>query len=71
MEKAETNANWIVNLACNCPGCGKNVDLLDSADFWDGRKDMQVGECDTERTNKMEVSCPECGHEFEVCCTYE
>ena len=62
-------ATWALNLFCECPGCKQDVDLLDSDDFWEGRK---IAPCEhgTERTRNMRVSCPNCGHEFHVRCVY-
>ena len=70
MKKAETMATWSLSLTCECPGCNEDVDLLDDPDFWDGRESMQAIEHGTDRTNNLEVICPKCGHEFEVCCEY-
>ena len=62
-----TIATWIIQLNCKCPHCDNHVDLLDYADFWDGRK-IAAGEHGTERTENMEVVCPECGADFVVNC---
>ena len=62
-------ASWIVELNCDCPGCGEHVNLLDSTDFWEGRK-LEIPETHTENSNNLKVWCPECGHEFAVCCEY-
>ena len=66
---SEIIAVWDVSLTCECPGCKNRVDLLEYCDFWDGRK-LKVIEHDTEMANDLEVICPECGHDFNVCCTY-
>lgn len=66
---AETVATWSISLNCDCPGCSKRVDLLDYCDFWDGRRIDPV-EHDTARSNCLDVICPNCGHDFEVCCQY-
>jgi len=60
-----TTATWRISLDCNCPGCGKDVDLLDDSDFWDGRH-LEPCETRTERSRNVWVVCPECGHEFHV-----
>lgn len=73
-EKAEAvdpvEANWTVELNCECPACKKYVDLLSYPDFWDGRSDFKLAEHGTERSDALRVDCPECGAEFIVCCTY-
>jgi len=58
-------AHWNIELNCDCPKCENYVDLLDCADFWDGRR-LEVAEHDTERSKDVEVTCPVCGHEFLV-----
>ena len=58
-------ADWCVELNCDCPKCGEWVNLLDAADFWDGR-DLEIAE----NKKAVEVDCPKCGHEFEVDCVY-
>lgn len=57
MDKPE--AMWNIELMCDCPKCGKWVDLLTLPDFWDGRR-MNIGE----NTTDEEFTCPDCGHEF-------
>jgi endogenous inhibitor of DNA gyrase (YacG/DUF329 family) len=61
-------ATWSLSLDCECPKCGKDVDLLRTDDFWDSG--LQACETCTDRSNDLEVSCPECGHEFVVECEY-
>lgn len=63
------DANWTIELNCSCPACRICVDLLDYADFWDGRK-IQAVEHDTPASTGMEVVCPRCGHDFKVNCHY-
>lgn len=60
-------ACWTIELNVECPKCGDYVDLLDSSDFWDGRK-LEIGE----QKKAVEVSCPrdECHHDFLVDLTY-
>jgi hypothetical protein len=58
-------ATWDISLNTDCPGCGEMVDLLDYADFWDGRK-LNLAEHDTDRTRGVEVQCPLCHHEWKV-----
>lgn len=36
-KQVATRATWDISLDCECPGCKEYVDLLDFADFWDGR----------------------------------
>ena len=62
-QPAETVATWSIELNCECPGCTTYVDLLEYADFWDGRK-LDVCEYMTERSKNLEVTCPKCGHHF-------
>ncbi len=62
-------AIWDIRLWSDCPLCKESIDLLDYADFWDGRT-IEICEQDTEKTRGMEVVCPECSHEFEVDCEY-
>lgn len=63
-------ATWTIELNCDCPKCGEYVDLLTHSDFWDGRKDLALGEHSTKRADRLPVACPECNHEFEVECVY-
>jgi endogenous inhibitor of DNA gyrase (YacG/DUF329 family) len=58
-----------VSLLSECPKCKQDVDLLDYAEFWDGR-DIDIPEHGTERSDNLEVVCPECGHEFAVSCEW-
>jgi Zn finger protein HypA/HybF involved in hydrogenase expression len=58
-------AQWYVQLYCDCPKCGKFVDLLTADDFWDGVS-FEIGEHGTERTTEVGVVCPKCGHAFSV-----
>ena len=37
MKQPNTKATWNASLNCYCPSCDEYVDLLDYADFWDGR----------------------------------
>ena len=64
-----TRATWIVELNCTCPSCDEYIDLLDYADFWDGRA-LNVAETCTSRSRDVEVVCPLCDHEFLVDCEY-
>jgi phage FluMu protein Com len=63
------SARWSVSLDCDCPKCGKHVNLLDAPDFWDGRT-LNIPEHGTENSDNLEVRCPECDHEFNVCCEW-
>lgn len=69
MQKSSIQAQWEVELNCYCPECNQFVNLLEAADFWDGRK-LDIPEHDTEYSNNLEVNCPECNHDFEVCCVW-
>lgn len=67
--QADVRADWAIELNCDCPGCKEYVDLLTYADFWDGLQ-LDIGEHDTDCSRALAVICPQCGHEFEVCCVY-
>jgi len=62
-------AQWCVELNCRCPKCEEYVNLLDTPDFWDGRK-LDIPEHGTDNSDNVEVQCPKCYHEFEVCCEW-
>lgn len=64
-QKSLPVAYWNVSLNVNCPWCLENVDLLEYADFWDGRHFIP-GESGTEETEEVDVVCPECGLDFDV-----
>jgi predicted Zn-ribbon and HTH transcriptional regulator len=66
---AKTIALWNISLSCRCPECKSDVDLLDEADFWDGRE-LDIGEHGTKRSKNQKVYCPKCYSDFEVCCEY-
>ena len=38
--------------------------------FWDDHEGLSPVEHGTERANNLEVICPECQHDFQVCCEY-
>lgn len=64
---SELYAIWNITLHTECPECEEYFDLIEQdGDFWSdgGRADMC--EQDTARTKNVDVSCPECGHEFKV-----
>ena len=58
-------ATWHVSLHCKCPKCSEYVNLLDCADFWDGR-DLEIPEQGTQNSCDVNVQCPICDHEFAV-----
>ena len=62
---SEIKATWIVQLNCECPGCKKQVNLLDYADFFEWCE-VVIAEHDTDNSQNMLVVCPECYHEFQV-----
>lgn len=70
MKKAKVRAQWTVELHCDCPSCGKYVDLMEADDFWLDHTSLDIPQHDTEYTDNMDVFCPECGHEFAVCCEW-
>jgi len=55
-------AYWDISLNVECPACHEDVDLLEYADFWDGREHP----CPAESMEGVEVVCPKCSHEFTV-----
>ena len=58
-------AGWTIELNAQCPGCGRDVDLLCSDSFMEGMP-FDLAEHGTERSKDVTVHCPECGHEFKV-----
>lgn len=66
----KTGAIWHITLNCDCPHCGENVDLLESSNFWEDRKNLQVGEHNTPGSCNVDVMCPECGEEFLIDCEF-
>ena len=65
---AKVEAAWSIELNCECPKCGRDVDLIEADDFWiEGPEPLEY---DTKRTRELLVYCPECGAEFEVNCVY-
>lgn len=69
VKRQNVTATWIIRLNCHCPCCNEYVDLLEYPDFWDGRQ-LVVAEHGTERSQDMEVVCPECYKTFTVRCEY-
>jgi len=65
MSTTPIKAQWIIELACECPRCRVYVDLARAPDFWDGRK-LAAGEHETPNSRGVKVDCPECGHAFTV-----
>lgn len=63
-------ATWFVSLSCDCPACHESVDLLDDPDFWEVHRDLEIAEHGTERSNALDVVCPECGNKFQVRCVW-
>jgi phage FluMu protein Com len=66
---ATVDAQWTVELNCDCPKCKVSVNLLDYPDFWIQRQ-LEIPEHGTERSDNLEVGCPECDHQFTVCCVW-
>lgn len=58
---SEVTAHWVVELNCECPECRNDVDLLDYADFWDGRGSESIP-----IKGKIETTCPQCGEYITV-----
>ena len=67
--RSKIKAGWRIELNTTCPSCGEYVNLMDNPDFWDGRQ-LEIPEIETDYSNNLEVLCPECGHEFTVCCVW-
>jgi endogenous inhibitor of DNA gyrase (YacG/DUF329 family) len=60
-------ATWTVELNCDCPHCKQHVDLLEYPDFWDAHHgSLELAEHGTARSKAVEVTCPECGKDFEA-----
>ena len=59
-------AAWSASLDCECPNCKEDVDLMEEVDFWDGRGDLEIAQ----EVEGLTVTCPKCGHEFEVDCVW-
>ena len=68
-KKAEIEARWDAHLYCDCPNCKERVDLMEADDFWEGRT-IEIAEHGTEESDALDVKCPACGHQFEVCCEW-
>jgi Zn finger protein HypA/HybF involved in hydrogenase expression len=62
-------ASWTIELWCECPHCEAYVDLLDADDFWEDHR-FDLAEHNTDRTKNVEVLCPKCSKQFEVCLEY-
>lgn len=70
-EEKPTTATWTLSLTCECPHCKEWVDLLDYPDFWDAHSgSLDVCEHGTKRSNGVEVTCPQCNHDFKINCEY-
>lgn len=65
MKNKPADANWNIQLDCQCPKCNEYVDLTDHSDFLDGRTYLSCL-----KSSKLEVVCPLCNHEFEVKCHF-
>ena len=61
----EVQAEWHLDLYCDCPSCSKHVNLTEADDFW---VDRNLQAC--EQREGVEVYCPACGHEFTVTTVY-
>lgn len=67
---SKITAQWCVELNCECPACDEYVDLMNAADFWEGKSTLEIAEHGTEKSNNLQVTCPKCGHDFVACCEY-
>lgn len=68
--KKLTRATWDISLNCECPHCHKDVDILNTDDFWEDHRSLTIPAHGAEYTNNMPTLCPECGKEFHVCLEY-
>ena len=66
---SKIKAEWRVELNTTCPSCGAYVNLIDHPDYWDGNN-LDLTETETECSDNYEAICPECEHEFTVCCVW-
>jgi hypothetical protein len=64
-EDKKRYAIWSISLDVECPHCFAYIDLLDIADFWDGRP-FDPLEHRTRRTEDVQVDCTECDKPFTV-----
>ena len=67
-EKSKVIATWYIELCCHCPKCESYVNVCADPDF--ESCGIELGEHDTIMADSLEVQCPLCKHEFEVCCEY-
>lgn len=63
--EVKRTATWHVCLDAECPKCGECFDMLDIPEFLQDRQ-LTFCENNTPKSRGVEVSCPECDHEFEV-----
>lgn len=58
-------ATWDIKLNTTCPHCKRYVDLVENQDFF-----LEAGfeplEQETNATQDVEVTCPDCDGEFKV-----
>lgn len=64
MPAEKLTATWDISLNTACPKCEFSIDLTDTDDFWHcGFEPIEHG---TKATEDFDVTCPDCGHEFQV-----
>ena len=68
--KALPEATWTIELNCDCPKCGENIDLMDDGDFWDSNPTVEICEWGTEKSRSIGAYCQECELEFKVDLAY-
>lgn len=62
-------AIWSISLDCTCPSCGHDFDILQGFSLPYGHN-LYAGEHGTERTENIEIVCPECECVFKVDCAF-
>lgn len=61
-------AVWSLTLLVSCPACKQEFDMLETHDI--AAEGIQTCEHDTEASPDIELSCPECEHEFQADLAY-
>ena len=62
---SELKATWTLELNCECPSCGENVDLMDGDDFWENNP-IEICEWGTKKSKDVEAYCADCDFSFAV-----
>jgi ssDNA-binding Zn-finger/Zn-ribbon topoisomerase 1 len=69
MSNKTTIATWTLELNCECPKCGEDIDLLDDSDFWEHNR-LETCEHETDNSRGIDAICEMCEHEFKVDLAY-